>query len=220
MPTFCITPARAVIVAVWRGGTWSATLARYAAKAALAASWPTNHAIIRIGTLSETAMTNRQSARPTPPPTSHGRRRPHRDVVRSDNRPNTGFPIRAASAPTPRIRPAAVGASAGPTTAVTLIAMLTITGPSSAMNSASWAKANATTNPGRTFAVGGGMSWPGTERSWPGSPDVTIMPAPVGLLRGWLGSRDAHVRLQQAMVGGSMPLTRVTYACQWLVPVK
>src|SRR3954453_5684435 len=98
IPTFCITPPRAVIVAAWRAGTWSAIVARYAAKQAFAASWPTNQAMMSVGTLVAIAMTNRHAANTTAPPTIHGRRRPHRLGLRAEDRPYNGVAPRAAVA--------------------------------------------------------------------------------------------------------------------------
>ena len=43
----------------------------------------------------------------TVPPTIHGRRRPQREVVRSENRPNSTLPITANSAPKPATVPSA-----------------------------------------------------------------------------------------------------------------
>ena len=157
----------------------------------MAASWAQNQATIRVGTLSATAITNRHRARTTEPPTIHGRRRPQREVVRSDSRPNSGLPIRAAIAPIPRIRPCAVVARSAPTIVVTLIAMLTVTGPSRAMNSASCAKPKPNANFAPTGSLGGGMSYGVTGRSWPGSPEVTTE-----------GGTSPTVRLLSRTTGG------------------
>jgi hypothetical protein len=59
---------------------------------------------------------------------------------------------------------------------MTLMAMLTVTGPSRAMNSASWAKAKGTMSLRPTGSVGGGMSasYSGSTCSWPVTPDWMI----------------------------------------------
>lgn len=111
----------------------------------------------RVGTLPAIAITNRQQASPMLPPTIQGLRRPQRPVVRSESRPKIGLPSRAAMAPMPRMMPWAAGARSSPTTVVTLMAMLTVTGPSSAMNNANWAKANVTISLPPAGSVGGAM---------------------------------------------------------------
>ena len=77
----------------------------------------------------------------------------------------------------PRIRPWAVVAFSWPTTAMTLMAMLMVTGPSSAMNRPSWAIAKKKANRPPTGFVGAGISKPlstgGTGRSCPGTPELT-----------------------------------------------
>ncbi|GEA90020.1 hypothetical protein CCE01nite_39690 [Cellulomonas cellasea] len=72
------------------------------------------------------------------------------------------------------------------------MAMLTMTGPSRAMNRASCANAKPTMNGARTGSVGGACSDVGTGLSWPGIPDVTTDADSPGLsgvggLRGWRG---------------------------------
>src|SRR6478609_6975557 len=57
--------------------------------------------------------------------------------------------------------------------AVTLIAMLMVTGPSRAMKSPSWAKANAAISFGPAVWVGGAKSDAGTGLSCPGMPEFS-----------------------------------------------
>src|SRR4051812_668080 len=166
-----MTPASAVTVAHWRAGVWSATGAREAARGALVARWAPNQATIRVGTLLASATASRQTARPTLPAIIHGRRRPHRPVVRSDRRPKIGLPISAAIAPMPRMMPWVVGARSAPTTDVTLIAMLTVIGPSTATNSASWANANEAISLG----LAGGISGVSTTAEGAGRVNVAVM---------------------------------------------
>ena len=75
------------------------------------------------------------------PPTIQGRRRPHRDVVRSDSRPNSTLPITANSAPKPATIPSAEVFCASGTIDWTLTPIPMIAGPSSAMNARGWAQA-------------------------------------------------------------------------------
>ena len=93
------------------------------------------------------------------PPTIHGRRRPKREVVRSDNRPNSTLPMTANSAPTLNTRPVADVFCSSGTIVWTFTAMPMIAGPSSATKKTNWAKTRTPTYFGPTSLVGSVNQW-------------------------------------------------------------
>ena len=59
-------------------------------------------------------MSTRPTKPSSEPPNIHGRRRPHRDVVRSDRAPANGLPITDPTTPIPVIIASAVSLPVGP----------------------------------------------------------------------------------------------------------
>src|SRR2546430_14503005 len=85
-------------------GTWSGMDACSAAYAALTAAC-TPHQPITITSAFGAQASTAIDTRPTStPPSTHGVRRPNRDVVRSDSAPNSGLLITDTAAPTPVTR--------------------------------------------------------------------------------------------------------------------
>jgi len=155
MPTFCMIPTMAETFAYCRSGSWSAMVAMKGANAALAPSWAMNQPRASTGTDCACEMSSSAAAITRTPPIIHGRRRPKREVVRSESRPKRALPAKAAMAPTPSTRPRALVRSVGLASRVlTLRAMLTITGPSRATKRPNCAKPMAKTKAGDLGSVG------------------------------------------------------------------
>ena len=87
-----------------RVGTWSGTVAVMAASIALRAAWASAHASTSRQTESAPDSRSIATAPRAAPPRTHGRRRPDRSVVRSENAPHTGFSTVETAAPTPVTR--------------------------------------------------------------------------------------------------------------------
>src|SRR4051794_35721328 len=159
MPTFWAIPSRAETLPRWNLGTWSEMVAMNGARVAFAPSCARHQPAVTIGTLWPRAITANAAVMTTVPATIHGRRRPHREVVRSDSRPNSTLPITANSAPNPATV-ASAGAFSGPGTMDwTFTPIPMIAGPSSATKNTNWAITRAQTNFGPTSLVGSLNQW-------------------------------------------------------------
>src|SRR5689334_5078918 len=105
---------------------------------------------------------------------------------------------------------------------MTLIAMLIVTGPSSAMNRPSWAIAKKNANLPPTGFVGAGISNPlstgGTGRSWPGSPELTNsavrVPMDGASSRDDVGWGPEVVKVSSKGEGMRLVQDPVTYTCR------
>src|SRR3954451_25198498 len=101
MPMFWAIPNRADTLPRWNLGTWSEMAAMNGASVAFAPSWARHQPAARIGTVGARAITKNATVITTLTGAIHGRRRPQRDVVLSDNRPNKTSPMTANNAPKP-----------------------------------------------------------------------------------------------------------------------
>ena len=77
------------------------------ASVAFAPSCARHQPAARSGTFGARAITKNATVITTVPATIQGRRRPQREVVRSDSRPNKTLPITANNAPKPATMPSA-----------------------------------------------------------------------------------------------------------------
>ena len=112
-PTVCAIASQPPIAPRWRLGTWSGTVAVIAASIAFSAAWASAQprAIARIDCACES--TSIATTPPTNPPRTHGRRRPTRSTVRSENAPHTGFSTVETRAPLNSTIASAVSLCAG-----------------------------------------------------------------------------------------------------------
>ncbi len=129
-------------------------VARNGPNAAFAPSWARHHPTVTTATLSPSAMIRNARVMTTVPPTIHGRRRPHRDVVRSENLPNSTLPTVANSAPNPATMPSAEVFWSSGTICWIFTPIPMIAGPSSATKKTNWAKTMPEMNFGPTGFVG------------------------------------------------------------------
>src|SRR5690606_25526489 len=88
----------------WCGGTWSGSTAVIAASSAWMPSCVTAHPTTSTGIDGATATRQSPTAPAAVPPSIHGLRMPNRERVRSDSRPNSGFPMIPNTAPTAATR--------------------------------------------------------------------------------------------------------------------
>src|SRR3954452_18695481 len=153
MPTFWAIPSRAETLPRWNFGTWSEMVAMNGASVAFAPSCARHQPAVTIATLVPRAITTKARVITTVPETIHGRRLPHRAVVRSDNRPNKTLPITANNAPKPATVASAGAFSASETIDWTFTPIPMIAGPRSATKKTNWANTNADTNFGPTSFV-------------------------------------------------------------------
>ena len=159
MPTFCAMPSRADTLPRWNLGTWSEMVAMNGARVALAPSCARHQPAVMTGTLCPRAITTKARVITTVPATIQGRRRPNREVVRSESRPNSTLPMTANRAPKPAMIPMAEVCSARGTTACTFSPIPMIAGPSRAMKKTSCAKIRPKTYLLLTFSVGSANQW-------------------------------------------------------------
>src|SRR4051794_31207527 len=129
------------------------------ASVALAPSCARHQPAVTTGTVWPRAITRKARVMTTVPPTIHGRRRPKREVVRSENRPNRTLPMTANSAPKPATVPRAEVFWSSGTICWTFTPMPMIAGPSSAMKKISWAKTRPATYFQETGFVGSANQW-------------------------------------------------------------
>ncbi len=126
---------------------------------AFAPSWARHHPAVTTATVDPRAMIRNAIVMTIVPPTIHGRRRPHREVVRSESRPNRTFPITAKSAPNPATIPSAEVFWSSGTICWTLIPIPMIAGPSRATKNTNWANTIPDTNFSPTGSVGSENQW-------------------------------------------------------------
>ena len=125
------------------------------------------------GTVCDRAMIKNAKVITMVPPTIHGRRRPQREVVRSDRRPNSTLPMTANSAPKPATMPSADVFWSSGTIDWTFTPMPIVAGPSRAMKNTSWATTRPTMYFRLTGSVGSVNQWwscpsRATSASWVG----------------------------------------------------
>src|SRR4051812_38059142 len=159
MPTFWAIPSSADTLPRWNFGTWSEMVAMNGARVAFAPSCARHHPTVTTGTVVAVAITTNAIVITTVPETIHGRRRPHRAVVRSDSRPNKTLPITANNAPNPATVASAGAFSASGTIDWTFTPIPMIAGPRSATKKTNWAKTRVQTYLGPTSLVGAWNQW-------------------------------------------------------------
>ena len=109
-------------------GTWSGSTATIAASIALKNSCARHQPISTTQTRGAKATTRMPTDPPARPTIIHGRRIPHRDVVRSLKRPKRGFATRATSDPVAATNDRLEAARSAPTSELTLRAKVTSRG--------------------------------------------------------------------------------------------
>ncbi len=186
MPTFCAMPMRELTLARCSTGTWSAIVAMNGARVALAPSCARNQPAERTATVVAPAMMTNAPIMTMQPPMSHGRRRPQREVVRSEKRPNTTLPTNAAMAPMLETMPRAEVFSASGTIWATLTAIAMTAGPRRATKKTNWARTSRVTKRGPTGFVGGANQWCSLLPS--PATVVAVDVAPAGAIAGFLGA--------------------------------
>ena len=116
MPSVCDTAIQPPTTPRSRTGTRSGTVALSAANIAFRDACARLHASAIVSTDWADASSTSASAPSRPPATTHGTRRPNRDVVRSDSAPNNGLAITDTADPTPVTTPKTSSLSPGETT--------------------------------------------------------------------------------------------------------
>ncbi len=127
MATEVIRPRMPLTLPRCWGGIWSGSSAVRVASVALMPSCASAQPAVSVGMLVPSATISRPAEPTSMPPSSHGRRRPSREVVRSDIAPKNGLPISARTAPTESTVPRAADLSSGAICA-TRIDIVTMTG--------------------------------------------------------------------------------------------